>query len=423
MVGAQPSPSVLADAYRRIRARTEALAAPLSVEDMQVQSMPDASPTKWHLAHTTWFFQAFVLDRFAPGVAPFKNDWGTLYNSYYESVGPRHPRAARGVLSRPSAAEVYAVRRAVDDAVLSLLSSEGVRGGELAGVLALGMEHEQQHQELLLTDIQHALSLNPIAPAYRAPAPRAVRPAPALRLVEQAGGVVEIGHRGAGFSFDNERPRHRVYLEPYAIGSRSVTCGEYAGFIDDCGYSRPELWLADGWALKCAEAREAPIYWAKLEGVWHGFTLEGLRPIDPNAPVSNVSFYEADAYARCAGARLPTEAEWECAAAGLAVEGNLLGDDVGASSLTPRVAGDATLAQFFGDVWEWTASAYAAYPGFHPLEGPLGEYNGKFMSNQIVLRGGSCFTPREHARLTYRNFFPPAARWQLSGLRLARGPK
>jgi len=409
----------LAGAYERIRARTVALAKPLSAEDMQVQSMPEASPTKWHLAHTTWFFQTFVLDRFAPGVAPFASEWSALFNSYYESVGPRHPRAARGVISRPGADEVISCRHAVDDAVLSLLSTASARLEELAGVVVLGLEHEQQHQELLLTDIQHALSLNPTEPAYRAPAPRPLRRAPPLRFVEQPGGLVEIGHPDSGFAFDNERPRHRVYLEPFAVGSRSVTCGEYAAFIEDGGYRRPELWLSDGWAEQKEHDRAAPLYWAKRGGGWHTFTAEGMCPVDPDVPVSSVSFYEADAYARWAGARLPTEAEWECVAAGVTVEGNLLDDDVAACTLSPRAATGERLSQLFGDVWEWTASAYLPYPGFRPLDGALGEYNGKFMSGQMVLRGGSCFTPRDHVRASYRNFFPPSARWQMSGIRLA----
>jgi ergothioneine biosynthesis protein EgtB len=421
MAGAQPSPSALAVAYRRIRARTVALSAPLSAEDMQVQSMPDASPTKWHLAHTTWFFETFVLARFSPERRSFESEWSKLFNSYYESVGPRHPRSERGVLSRPSVAEVHAYRRAIDEAVVTLLSRESWDMDGLRSVVQLGLEHEQQHQELLLTDIQHALSKNPMQPAYRPRAARpATRPPPTLRFVERSGGLVEIGHADSGFAFDNERPRHRVYLEPFAIGSRNITCEEFAAFIDDHGYSRPELWLSDGWAALSGLKPQAPLYWTRQDGVWLQFTLEGVRPVDPGAPVSHVSFYEADAYARWAGARLPTEAEWECAARELPVEGNLLADDPGASSLVPCAAGDAALAQFFGDVWEWTASPYVAYPGFRPLEGSLGEYNGKFMSNQIVLRGGSCFTPREHVRGTYRNFFPPDARWQMSGLRLAR---
>ena len=420
MAGAQPPPSALVGAYERIRARTVALAAPLSAEDMQVQSMPEASPTKWHLAHTTWFFETFVLAPFAPASAAYKPEWSVLFNSYYESVGPRHPRTARGVLSRPSAVEAHAYRRAVDEAVVALLGSKAPDADALSSVVQLGLAHEEQHQELLLTDIQHALSMNPTHPAYRSPLPRATSAAPPLRFVERKGGLVEVGHAESGFAFDNERPRHRVYLEPFAIGSRSVTCGEYASFIDDNGYARPELWLSDGWAAQRAADLKAPLYWVKRDGGWLHFTLDGLRPIDPSAPVSHASFYEADAYARWAGARLPTEAEWECAAGDLAVEGNLLDDNLAASSLTPRASDDAVLAQFFGDVWEGTASPYVAYPGFRPLEGSLGEYNGKFMSNQIVLRGGSCFTPREHVRATYRNFFAPDARWQMSGLRLAR---
>jgi ergothioneine biosynthesis protein EgtB len=413
--------SGLERAYRATRACTMELAAPLSAEDMQVQSMPDASPTKWHLAHTTWFFETFVLSRFDPAYVPFDPAFVYLFNSYYEAVGPRPARDARGMLTRPSLAEVRAYRAAVDARMTALVAS-AERGGRdaaaIASVTALGLHHEQQHQELLLTDIHHALAASPLRPSYRArdAADVPARPAPALTFRAFEGGRATLGHDGRGFAFDNETPRHDVLLEPFALGSRLVTCGEYRGFIDDGGYTRAELWLSDGWATAREHAWKAPLYWETKDGAWHDHSLRGLAPIDDAAPVAHVSFYEADAFARWAGARLPTEAEWEHAAAGVAVAGNLLES----GALAPRAAGLETLAQLFGDAWEWTASPYVAYPRYAPLPGALGEYNGKFMCNQMVLRGGSCFTPRSHVRATYRNFFPPHARWQMAGLRLAK---
>ncbi len=400
--------------FEAVRAATEALCAPLSAEDMVVQSMPDASPAKWHLAHSTWFFETFLLASREPCFAPFHPTYGFLFNSYYDAVGPRHARPKRGLLTRPPVDEVRAYRRQVDGRVLALLARGLDRGA--AAVLELGLHHEQQHQELLLTDLKHALAENPLQPAYAPPLRAACLTAPPLGWVEHAGGLHEIGHHGPGFAFDNEGPRHRVWLEPFAIATRAVTCGEYLAFIEDGGYRRPELWLADGFAAVVARGWEAPLYWERTGGAWTVFTLHGPRPLDPEEPVTHVSLYEADAYARWAGARLPTEQEWEIAAHGAGTEGTF----AGGGRFHPAVAGGGGLAQFLGDVWEWTRSAYGPYPGFQPAAGALGEYNGKFMCNQFVLRGGSCATPAGHVRPSYRNFFYPEARWQFSGIRLAR---
>jgi ergothioneine biosynthesis protein EgtB len=424
--------------YHGVRAATIGLAAPLSPEDQLVQSMPDASPTKWHLAHTTWFFETFVLSRFVPGYRPVDERYAYLFNSYYEAVGPRQPRPQRGALTRPSLEEVRAYRDLIDERMATFID-EGPDSGDALDRIELGLQHEQQHQELILTDIQHALWSNPMRPAYvpdaggsadsfrnelRAPPP--IRSGTDDRKEKQAapwtvhpGGLIEIGFAGKGFSFDNERPRHRVHLEPFLLARGPVTAGDYLHFVDDGGYRRPDLWLSDGWAAVQAHGWTAPLYWEERSGAWSEFTLRGTRLLDLDAPVSHVSFFEADAYARWAGARLPTEAEWETVAAAAETNGHF----VESGSLVPRpsVVGSAGApAQMFGDVWEWTGSAYLPYPRFRPLEGELGEYNGKFMSGQMVLRGGSCFTPRSHIRATYRNFFPPATRWQMSGIRLAR---
>jgi ergothioneine biosynthesis protein EgtB len=400
--------------FEAVRRATEGLCATLSAEDMVVQSMPDASPVKWHLAHSTWFFETFLLASREPGFAPFHPRYGFLFNSYYDAVGPRHARPKRGLLTRPSVDEVRAYRRQVDARVLALLARGLDRGA--AAVLELGLHHEQQHQELLLTDLKHALAENPLRPAYAPPLRPSSRPAPPLGWVEHAGGLHEVGHEGPGFAFDNEGPRHRVWLEPFAIATRAVTCGEYLAFLEDGGYRRPELWLADGFAAVAARGWEAPLYWERDGGAWTIFTLHGQRPLDPEEPVAHVSLYEADAYARWARARLPSEEEWEVAARGAGAEGTF----AGGGRFHPAVAGAGRPAQLLGDVWEWTRSAYAPYPGFQPAAGALGEYNGKFMCNQLVLRGGSCATPAGHVRSTYRNFFYPEARWQFSGIRLAR---
>jgi ergothioneine biosynthesis protein EgtB len=403
----------IAARFQRVRQQTLALCASLSAEDMQLQSMPDASPGKWHLAHTSWFFEQFVLGR-DPAYRPHDPAWHYLFNSYYQSVGPMHARPQRGLLSRPSLDEVRDYRRYIDDAVGELLGRD--HDAELSALVELGLQHEQQHQELLLTDIKHAFWCNPLRPAYRAPLamPAAAKAVP-LRFVEGRDGIVEIGHRGESFAFDNETPRHRALLQPHALANRLVTNAEYQAFVREGGYREPGLWLSDGWATLQREAWQHPIYWQ--DDLSSEFTLAGVRAIDPHEPVCHLSYFEADAFARWAGARLPIEFEWESAAHAVAIEGNLQDEQ----RFQPRAAsGDAVLLQLYGDVWEWTASPYVSYPGFRPLPGSLGEYNGKFMCGQWVLRGGSCATPRDHLRASYRNFFPPQARWQFAGLRLGQ---
>ncbi len=396
--------------FRAVRSQSSSLAAPLSAEDQCVQSMPDASPTKWHLAHTSWFFEAVVLQPLWPGYAPFDMRFFYLFNSYYEALGPRHPRSQRGLITRPSADEVQAYRRHVDAAVARFagVADEAAWAAALP-LLELGLQHEQQHQELLLTDLLHALSCNPLLPAYapaEAVALRLVREQPEpLGWVRRPEAVVEIGHAGGGFAFDNEAPRHRRLLQSYEIADRLVNCGDYLRFIEDGGYRRAALWLSDGWAQVQAHGWQAPPYWLAPgdprapAGDWQVFGLNGVQALDPSAPVMQLSFYEAAAYAEWAGARLPTEFEWEAA------------------------HGDCGLRDMAGKVWQWTRSSYEPYPGFKPLAGAVGEYNGKFMVGQIVLRGASLATPDGHARPSYRNFFPPHARWQFSGLRLARDPQ
>jgi ergothioneine biosynthesis protein EgtB len=399
--------SDLGERFASVRQHSLGLAAPLSAEDQCIQSMPDASPTKWHLAHTSWFFEAVVLIPHLPGYVEFDPRFAHLFNSYYESLGPRHPRPQRGLLTRPSLTQVHAYREHVDAAVQHLLAQPESRGDweTAASLLELGLNHEQQHQELMLTDILHAFSCNPLLPAYQPvdePLLRlAAAPAP-LRWIEMSGGVVEVGSDASGFAFDNESPRHAVLLKPYRLADRLVTCGDYAQFIADGGYESASLWLSDGWAAVQAGGWKGPAYWLApgdsraSADHWQVFGPHGVRPVDPQAPVSSLSFYEAAAYAEWAGARLPTEFEWEAA--------------FGVSGIT----------QMTGHAWQWTRSSYDPYPGFQPFAGPVGEYNGKFMVGQMVLRGGSAATPEGHTRATYRNFFPPAARWQFSGLRLAQ---
>jgi len=400
--------------YQSVRRATLALVEGLSAEDAQVQSMPDASPTKWHLAHTAWFFETFLLAPHLTGYRPFDPAFTYLFNSYYEAVGPRHARPNRGLVTRPSLDQVIAYRAHVDEAMAALLAGSDL--AELEPLITLGLNHEQQHQELILMDIKHAFFCNPLEPTYRACA-RAPGVVTAPNWTAFDGGLHEIGHDGAGFAFDNEGPRHKVWLEPFALADRLVTAGEYAEFIVDRGYQRPELWLSDGYAAVQNHSWDAPLYWRHEEGGWTVFTLSGRRPIDPTEPVCHLSFYEADAYARWAGARLPTEAEWEHAAATSGSVGAFVEDGrYHPAPATPR----SGLRQMRGDVWEWTASAYLPYPGFRPVVGAVGEYNGKFMSGQMVLRGGACVTPADHVRISYRNFFPPEARWAFSGLRLAR---
>lgn len=425
-------PDRLAAGFRRVRALTEALAAPLGPEDQCIQSMPDASPTKWHLAHTSWFFETFVLAE-DPNFRPWRAEFATLFNSYYQTVGPMHPRAQRGLLSRPTVAEVLRYRAWIDEQVLGRLE-RGASARQLE-LIELGLHHEQQHQELILTDIKHVFAANPLWPRYRESLAidepgesLAIGP---LRWVEDPGGLVEIGRDlgpDTAFGFDNEAPCHRVWLEPFAIASRPTTNREYLAFIAEDGYRRPELWLAEGWDRVRESGWLAPSYWRSEHDRWKYFTLDGLRPLDLDAPVCHLSFYEADAFARWSGARLPSEAEWERTALELAVVGNLLparAAELPSASLRPRKSSgpidDASgLTQMFGDVWEWTASPYAPYPGYRPAPGAVGEYNGKFMCSQMVLRGGSCATPDEHVRASYRNFFYPQSRWQFTGVRLAR---
>ncbi len=419
----------LARRYREVRLRTEALAEPLSAEDSMVQSMADASPTKWHLGHTSWFFEEFVLARFDRTHVWPDERWRILFNSYYDALGARHPRPGRGHLSRPSLQEVRAWRARTDERVLSLLPSASP---EALALVLLGTHHEQQHQELILTDAKHALWSSPLRSPYLAPDPARASPSASstepgarqetvlapLRWVAFPEVIGEVGHDGPGFAFDNETPRHRVLIGSFAMASRLVTNAEYAAFIVEGGYERPELWLSDGWNALRREAWRAPLYWEAGGGVPTSFGLRGVARLEPEAPVSHVGYYEADAYARWAGARLPTEQEWETVARQRASDGNFA--DSGPLEPAPAATRGDAVAQLFGDTWEWTASAYLPYPRFRALAGALGEYNGKFMSGQMVLRGGSCLTPRDHVRATYRNFFPPDARWQMTGIRLAR---
>jgi ergothioneine biosynthesis protein EgtB len=405
--------------YVDLRQQTEALVTPLSAEDQTVQSMPDASPTKWHRAHTSWFFETFLLLPYLEGYRAFDPAFGYLFNSYYEAAGPHHPRTKRGLLSRPGIAEIARYRVHVDQAIERLIATlDDTQWADAAPLFELGLNHEEQHQELILIDIKNALSLNPLEPAYQAPSPRRLAAAAPLLWVEFPGGLRQIGHDGQGFAFDNEGPRHRVWLEPFRLAGRPTTCGEYLAFVADDGYRRPEFWLSDGWAKVLEEGWTAPLYWREDQSGWTLFSLGGRRPLDPAEPVCHVSFYEADAFARWSGKRLPTETEWEVAAAetGGALTGNLL--QRGLWHPQPAPAGER-LQQMIGDVWEWTASPYLAYPGFRPTAGPVGEYNGKFMSNQMVLRGGAAVTPDGHVRVTYRNFFAPSSRWAFSGIRLA----
>jgi ergothioneine biosynthesis protein EgtB len=425
------APEHLQHRFASVRSRTERLAAPLSAEDQVVQSMPDTSPTKWHRAHTTWFFAEFVLGADGTGERVWdRPEYRFLYNSYYDAVGARHPRPERGLVTRPSVAEVAEYRAHVDKAVEGLLA-DGL-GAEEAATLALGTHHEEQHQELLLLDIKHVLSMNPaVGPAYADVVVAAAADPGPLGWVEFGGGLVEIGHGCtdtgalAGFAFDNEGPRHQVHLYDYALADRLVTAGEWLAFVDDGGYRRPELWKSDGWARVQSEGWDAPLYWRRHPDDpdrWWIHTLSGVRELDPHEPVVHVSHYEADAFATWSDARLPTEFEWEHAAAGCTIEGVFLDEQDPSFAFHPRSAGPATggLRQLFGDCWEWTSSAYQPYPGFRPAAGAIGEYNGKFMSGQQVLRGGSVYTPPGHVRATYRNFFHPHTRWHAAGVRLAR---
>jgi ergothioneine biosynthesis protein EgtB len=416
----RPHVDLLRERYQAVRALSLAIAAPLSDADATLQPMPDASPAKWHLGHTSWFFETFVLRDHKADYRPFEPAWAYLFNSYYEGEGPRHPRARRGMLSRPALDAIKAYRSHVDAAVadaLALLPHPALERVEL------GLQHEQQHQELMLTDLLAAFAENPLRPAVWERRPPAPAPAPGpIAGIARPGGVAEIGAsgaNGAAFAFDCERPRHQILLRPHELADRPVTNAEWVRFIDDGGYSNPAYWLSDGWDWVRANAIDSPLYWSREGDKWQRFGLDGLQPVDPAEPVCHVAYYEADAFARWAGVRLPTEKEWEVAAAGIDPAGGNQLDGPGAVRPRPAPAGGG-LVQMFGDVWEWTASAFSPYPGFRPENGAVGEYNGKFMANQFVLRGGSCATPRGHVRASYRNFFYPHQRWQFCGLRLAR---
>ncbi len=407
-------------AYDAVRLLTEKICVPLVTEDFVVQSMPDVSPTKWHLAHTSWFFETFVLKPHARGYAEYDSDFAYLFNSYYNAIGDRHCRQNRGQLSRPTVAQVYAYRAHIDGHMRRLLRA--AVGTDLMHVLQplmeIGLHHEQQHQELMLTDIKHVFWVNPLRPAYRPRSECPRGPVPAAKWIPFSAGLREIGHEGREFAFDNESPRHPEYVASFELGSRLVTNKEFKEFMADGGYDEPELWLSEGWATVKAEEWRAPLYWIRDGDSWLNHTLSGLRPVADQEPVAHVSFFEANAFARWAGARLPTEAEWESAAADLnPTDGTFVEAEVCHPSVSSGARG---LEQMFGDLWQWTGSSYLAYPGYRPPTGALGEYNGKFMCNQFVLRGGSVATPRSHIRRTYRNFFPPEARWQFTGIRLAR---
>jgi ergothioneine biosynthesis protein EgtB len=420
----QHKSSALQNRFISVRNTSEALAKPLTPEDCNLQSMPDASPIKWHLAHTSWFFETFILERFEPGFKPFHPAFRVLFNSYYNGIGDKHPRHERGLISRPNLATVIEYRHNITRRIANLIEALANTDTTFTGLMWLGCNHEEQHQELILTDLKHLLAKNPLKPAYQARWPLTGVEAKKPCWHRYEGGLIEIGNTNDDFCFDNETPRHRVFLAPFELASHPVTHGDFAAFIADGGYRRPELWLSLGWDWVNANAITAPLYWEKRNDSWTTFTLHGMVEIDAHTPICHVSFFEADAYARWKSARLPTEAEWEHAAelatAKVIVKGNFLDSH----ALHPLAMRDATSAehpqQLFGDVWEWTSSAYLGYPGYQAEAGAVGEYNGKFMCNQFVLRGGSCATPKQHIRASYRNFFPPDARWQFSGLRLAR---
>ncbi len=408
--------------FTAVRQFTERLCAPLSAEDCVIQSMPDVSPTRWHLAHTTWFFETFVLST-SPDYEVFDPHYAYLFNSYYNTVGKQFPRAQRGLLSRPGLDDIRSYRRHVDERMRELLQSTDGMADRLAAIVEIGLHHEQQHQELMLADIKHVLSCNPLLPVYRPGAFAEIDGTAVPEWADYAEGIFWIGHEGNAFAFDNESPAHRVFLESFQVGRQLVTCGEFLQFMEDGGYRRPELWLSLGWQTVCEEEWAAPLYWFQQDGKWNQFTLAGPRQIDPGLPVCHVSYFEADAFARWAGGRLPTEAEWEVASQDVPIHGSFADTCLAAdAALHPgsMTAGGSSLENMFGNVWEWTASPYVPYPGYTPPDGALGEYNGKFMCNQYVLRGGSCATSADHIRRTYRNFFPPEARWQFTGIRLSR---
>jgi ergothioneine biosynthesis protein EgtB len=414
----------LVDSFKEVRGQSEDLCAPLQTEDYVIQSVDDVSPPKWHLGHITWFFETFLLQKYFPGYQPHHSQYGYLFNSYYETIGDRWARANRGLLSRPTVKEVYEYRARINSRIVELIQSVSSNlWNEFLFLMDLGLNHEQQHQELLVTDIKNILAINPLKPVYKerveSPKPN---PLPQSKFIDFEGGVFEIGYDGPGFSFDNERPRHRVLLEDFQLQNRAVTNGEFLDFINDRGYSDFRHWLSEGWGILSERAWRHPLYWEQMDDEWHIMTLSGMKKLDLNEPVCHVSYFEADAYARWAGKRLPTEAEWEYAS-------GFYGSDLSKCNFVESGRfhpapyrfsnGDAAALHMFGDVWEWTSSAYLPYPGFHQEPGAVGEYNGKFMSNQMVLRGGSCATPTNHIRATYRNFFQTDKRWQFTGFRLA----
>lgn len=408
---ATPSLGSMTQQYQQVRQQSVQICSPLVIEDYVIQSMPDVSPPKWHLAHTTWFFETFLLIPNLPHYQVFHPQFNYLFNSYYESIGSRHPRPYRGILSRPTVEDVYRYRDYVDQAMQALLTDPN-----LESLLVLGLHHEQQHQELLVTDIKHILASNPLKPIYQPKQDSTSLSSVENRWLDYPGGLFQIGYQGSEFCFDNELPVHQVYLQDYWLAPRLVTNGDYLEFIEAGGYTKPEYWLSEGWATIHNQRWEAPLYWEKIDGSWWVMTLHGLCPLVENEPVCHVSYFEADAFARWSGKRLPTETEWESAAISVPLQGNLLEKGY----FHPVAANGSTRPdQLYGDVWEWTQSAYLPYPGFEPASGAVGEYNGKFMCNQMVLRGGSCATPASHLRPTYRNFFPPASRWQFTGIRLA----
>ncbi|MBI4201966.1 MAG: ergothioneine biosynthesis protein EgtB [Chloroflexi bacterium] len=419
--GVPTDPATLFADYQQARKVTEAICAPLEIEDYMVQAMTDASPARWHLGHVTWFFETFILKEYTPGYKPVNDVYAYLFNSYYNSAGPQFYRPHRGLISRPTVKQVYDYRKQIDEHMADLIETAPphLMEGLVGSLIILGVNHEQQHQELLVTDIKYNLSVNPLHPVYQKVNIPSLPPAAPLRWVHFEGGLHTIGHDAQGFAFDNEWPRHQAYVAPFLLASRPVTNAEFMEFIEAGGYERVDLWLSAGWRTMKEQGWQAPLYWEKHDGLWWHHTMSGFLPVDQNALLCHVSYYEADAYARWRDKRLPTEEEWEFAALRQPLQGNLLESGLyhPLGGTSPRAGQE--LEHMFGDVWEWTKSAYLPYPGFQPLQGSVGEYNGKFMVNQMVLRGGSCATPLSHIRPTYRNFFPPDARWQFSGVRLA----
>ncbi|HEX4652803.1 MAG TPA: ergothioneine biosynthesis protein EgtB [Candidatus Udaeobacter sp.] len=410
--------------FHEVRRFTDALCAGLEPEDYVVQSMPDVSPTKWHLAHTTWFFETFILKKFVSRYRPEIPEYAYLFNSYYNAAGDMHRRDLRGLISRPTVQEAHRYRTSIDSHIDDLFEADDELLDEIERLLVLGIHHEQQHQELLVTDIKHVFAQNPLYPVYRRRNTNVIgEDVGPIRFVDFDETVVAIGHDGHGFAYDNEGPRHRALVPGFALASRPVTNGEYMAFIEDNGYARPEFWLSLGWMTVNEQRWNAPLYWIKRDGAWWNFTLSGIRPVDESEPATHLSYFEADAYANWAGARLPTEFEWERAVLDCSMEGNFVEDQNFHPQSLSTSRNDRSLYQMFGDVWEWTRSSYSPYPGYRPGPGALGEYNGKFMCNQYVLRGGSCATSRTHIRPTYRNFFQPEKRWQYTGIRLSRDPQ